>query len=220
MLYAYGREKELMMLEGATAQEVDRALENFGMAMGPNAVGDLAGLDVGSAVRKGWRERPDDPRFYRVSDLLVEQGRLGQKSGLGFYRYEPGARRGSADPVVDALVQAEAERLGIARRPVDAEEIVERCMLALIDEGIRILEAGIAARPADIDLVWCHGYGFPRERGGPMFYADTLGLDRVFERIRYCASLCGPRYWTPSATLERLARTGGRIGDWRPAATR
>jgi 3-hydroxyacyl-CoA dehydrogenase len=219
MLYAYGREKELMMLEGADVQAVDRALEGFGMAMGPNAVGDLAGLDVGYAVRKGWRERPDDPRFYRVSDLLVEHGRLGQKSGLGFYRYESGARRGSPDPAVDALVRAEAARLGIARRTVGAEEIVERCTLALIDEGVRILEAGVAARPADIDLVWCHGYGFPRERGGPMFHADTLGLDRVLQRMRHYASVCGPRYWTTSATLERLAASGGRLADWRPGAT-
>ncbi len=217
MLYAYGREKELMMLEGATPAEIDRALEAFGMAMGPNAVGDLAGLDVGYAVRRGWRDRPDDPRFYRVSDLLVEHGRLGQKNGRGFYRYEPGARRGTPDPEVDALIRAEAERLGIARRTVGADEIVERCMFALIDEGARILEEGIAARASDIDLVWCHGYGFPRERGGPMYYADTLGLDRVLERIRFYAASCGPRYWTPAASLERLARDGGRLADRAPA---
>ena len=217
MLYAYGREKELMMLEGATPAEVDRALEAFGMAMGPNAVGDLAGLDVGYAVRRGWRDRPDDPRFYRVSDLLVEHGRLGQKNGRGFYRYEPGARRGTPDPEVDALIRAEAARLGIARRTVGADEIVERCTLALIDEGFRLLEEGIAARASDIDLVWCHGYGFPRERGGPMCYADTLGLERVLERIRSYAATCGPRYWTPAAGLERLAHDGGRLAD-RPSA--
>ena len=219
MLYAYGREKELMMLEGATPIEIDRALETFGMAMGPNAVGDLAGLDIGYAVRRGWRERPDDPRFYRVSDLLVEQGRLGQKNGRGFYRYEPGGRRGTPDPEVDALIRAEAERLGIARRAIGADEIIERCMLALIDEGVRLLEEGIAARASDIDLVWCHGYGFPRERGGPMFYADTLGLGHVLERIRCYARTRGPRYWTPTASLERLARDGGRLADEPSAPT-
>ncbi|MDE2296085.1 MAG: enoyl-CoA hydratase/isomerase family protein [Gammaproteobacteria bacterium] len=213
MLYAYGREKELMMLEGASPTEIDRALEAFGMAMGPNAVGDLAGLDVGYAVRRAWTDRPDDPRFYRVSDLLVEHGRLGQKNGRGFYRYEPGARRGTSDPEVEALIRAEAERLGIARRAIGAEEIVERCTLALIGEGIRLLEEGIAARASDVDLVWCHGYGFPRERGGPMFHADTLGLAHVLDRIRHYASACGPRYWTPAASLEQLAARGARLAD-------
>ncbi|MDE2305442.1 MAG: enoyl-CoA hydratase/isomerase family protein [Gammaproteobacteria bacterium] len=214
MLYAYGREKELMMLEGAQPQNIDRALEEFGMAMGPNAVGDLAGLDIGYAVRKAWRERPDDLRFYRVSDLLVEHGRLGQKNGRGFYRYEAGARRGTPDPEVTALVRAEAGRLGIAQREVDAQEIVERCMLALINEGARILEEGIAARAADVDLVWCHGYGFPRDRGGPLFHADTLGLDRVLARIRHYAGACGPRYWEPAPSIVRLAAIGGKFaGD-------
>ena len=213
MLYAYGREKELMLLEGAAPERIDRALEAFGMAMGPNAVGDLAGLDIGYQVRREWRARPDDPRFYRVSDLLVEQGRLGQKSGRGFYRYEAGARRGTPDPDVAALIRAEAARLGVAARAVGDAEIVERCMLALINEGARVLDEGIAARSADIDVIWCNGYGFPRDRGGPMFYADTLGLGHVLERIDYYAGLLGARYWTPAPLLGRLVRDGKTLGS-------
>jgi 3-hydroxyacyl-CoA dehydrogenase len=214
MLYAYGREKELMLLEGALPERLDRALEAFGMAMGPNAVGDLAGLDIGYQVRREWRGRPDDPRFYRVSDLLVEQGRLGQKSGRGFYRYEAHARRGLPDPEVTGLIRAEAARLGVAQREIDDAEIVERCMLALINEGARILEEGVAARSADIDVIWCNGYGFPRHRGGPMFYADTLGLASVLERIGFYAAALGGRYWQPAGLLARLARSGGSFGAW------
>jgi 3-hydroxyacyl-CoA dehydrogenase len=214
MLYAYGREKEFMLLEGATPLAIDQALEAFGMAMGPNAVGDLAGLDVGYQVRREWRARPDDPRFYRISDLLVEHGRLGQKSGRGFYRYEANARRGVPDPEVGALIRAEAARLGVAERAIDDAEIVERCMLALLNEGARILEEGIAARSADIDVIWCNGYGYPRFRGGPMFYADTLGAGHVLERIRFYAARLGGRYWQPAGLLERLARTGGSFGAW------
>jgi 3-hydroxyacyl-CoA dehydrogenase len=214
MLYAYGREKELMLLEGVLPERIDRALEDFGMAMGPNAVGDLAGLDIGYQVRREWRGRPDDPRFYRASDLLVEHGRLGQKSGLGFYRYEANARRGTPDPAVAALIRAEAARLGVAERAVGEAEIVERCMLALVNEGARILDEGIAARSADIDVIWCNGYGYPRYRGGPMFYADTLGLARVVERIGHYAVTLGDRYWRPAALLERLARSGGSFGAW------
>ncbi len=213
MLYAYGRERELMLLEGAAPEQIDRALEEFGMAMGPNAVGDLAGLDVGYQVRREWRERPDDPRFYRVSDLLVEHGRLGQKSGRGFYTYTPGSRRGTPDPEVVALVRAEAARLGVAQRAHTDAEIVERCMLALINEGARIVDEGIAARSADVDVVWCNGYGFPRHRGGPMFYADTLGAGHVVERIRHYAAVLGPRYWQCAPLLERCAATGRTLAQ-------
>lgn len=206
MLYAYGREKELMLLEGASPERIDRALEAFGMAMGPNAVGDLAGLDIGWNVRKEWKGKPDDPRFYRASDLLAEQGRYGQKTGRGFYRYVDGKRE--PDPEANALIRAEAERLGVPQREHTDEEIVERCMLALVNEGARILSDGIAKRAADIDVVWCLGYGYPRFRGGPMFYADTLGTTRVVERIRALAAVHGERYWAPAPLLEELARDG------------
>jgi len=208
MLYAYGREKELMLLEGASPEQIDRALEGFGMAMGPNAVGDLAGLDIGYSVRREWRNRPDDPRFYRASDLLVESGRLGQKSGRGFYRYEAGARRGTPDPDVVAMIRTEAGRLGVSARDLGDAEIVERCMLALINEGAGILDEGIATSAADIDAIWCNGYGFPRDRGGPMFYAETLGLVDVLARIRHYGAMLGQRYWTPAGLLERLVASG------------
>jgi 3-hydroxyacyl-CoA dehydrogenase len=214
MLYAYGREKELMMLEGATPAEIDRALEDFGMAMGPNAVGDLAGLDVGAAGRSQWKARPDDPCFYRVSDLLVERGWLGQKSGRGFYRYVGPDKHRQSDPEVIELIRAEADRLRIPQRQIASTEIVERCVLALIHEGARILEEGIAQAAADIDVIWCNGYGFPRVRGGPMFHADTLGLPEVLQAIDRYRSQLGERYWRPVALLERLAQAQHRLADW------
>jgi 3-hydroxyacyl-CoA dehydrogenase len=208
MLYAYGREKELMLLEGARPDAIDKALVEFGMAMGPNAVGDLAGLDIGWQVRKEWREKPDDPRFYRASDMLAELGRLGQKTGRGFYRYDgPGGER-APDPEAVLLIRAEAERLGVAQRAVEPAEIVTRCILALVNEGARVLEEGIADSPSDIDVVWCNGYGFPRHRGGPMFYADTLGLAAVVESIRELAKVHGERDWTPARLLVTLAGEG------------
>jgi len=218
MLYAYGREKELMMLEGARPDAIDKALVDFGMAMGPNAVGDLAGLDIGFNVRKEWKDKPDDPRFYRVSDLLAELGRFGQKTGRGFYLHEAGAER-RPDPEVAELVRAEAGRLGVKQRPVEAGEVVSRCILALINEGARILGEGIAGSPADIDVIWCNGYGFPRHRGGPMFYADTLGLPAVVASIRELAKLHGPRYWTPAPLLVTLAEEGRGLADWQAART-
>jgi 3-hydroxyacyl-CoA dehydrogenase len=214
MLYAYGREKELMLLEGATPEAIDRALVDFGMAMGPNAVGDLAGLDIGWQVRKEWQEKPDDPRFYRASDLLAELGRYGQKTGRGFYRYDgPGGER-TPDPEVVELIRAEAERLGVRQRPVEANEVVTRCILSLINEGARVLEEGIAASPADIDVIWCNGYGFPRHRGGPMFYADTIGLPAVLDGIRGLARLHGDRDWTPARLLVTLAGEGASFASW------
>ena len=217
MLYAYGREKELLMLEGAKPEAVDRALQDFGMAMGPNAVGDLAGLDIGWQVRKEWQERPDDPRFYRVSDRLAELGRFGQKTGRGFYRYDgPGGER-NPDPEVTELILAEAARLGIAQRAVEAGEVVSRCVLALVNEGARILEEGIAESPADIDAIWCNGYGFPRHRGGPMFYADSLGLAEVLESIRALSKAHGARYWEPAGLLARLAGEGTTFAAWQAA---
>ena len=214
MLYAYGREKELMLLEGASPEAIDRALQDFGMAMGPNAVGDLAGLDVGFQVRREWQDKPDDPRFYRVSDRLAELGRFGQKTGCGFYRYDGPSGERAPDPEVTAIIRAEAERLGVAQRAIEPGEIVTRCILALVNEGARILDEGIAESPGDIDVVWCNGYGFPRHRGGPMFYADTLGLAAVLERLHGLAREHGARYWDPARLLARLAGEGATFAAW------
>jgi len=215
MLYAYGREKELMLLEGASPQQIDAALEAFGMAMGPNAVGDLAGLDVGWKARQAWAGKPDDPRYYRVSDYLAELGRYGQKTGLGFYRYVGSERRREPDPELPALIRLEAQRLGVPQREFTHAEIVDRCVLALVNEGARLIESGIAQSAADIDVIWCNGYGFPRERGGPMWYAESRGLPEVVARIRELALVCGPLYWSPAPSLVRCAADGLRIDAWR-----
>ena len=214
MLYAYGREKELMLLEGASPEAIDTALEEFGMAMGPNAVGDLAGLDIGYQARRQWAARPDDPRIYRVSDRLAELGRFGQKTGRGFYRYDGPDHRRQPDAEVAALIRAEAEALGVPQRMVSATEIVERCIFALVNEGARILDEGIAASPADIDVIWCNGYGFPRHRGGPMFHADTVGLETVMNAIRRYEREHGARYWSPAPLLAGLAEREGTIAGW------
>jgi 3-hydroxyacyl-CoA dehydrogenase len=214
MLYAYGRENQLMLLEGASPAQIDAALKEFGMAMGPNAVGDLAGLDVGYRVRRERKDLPDDPRYYRVADALVEAGRLGQKTGRGAFRYEAGSRSPLPDPEVDALIAAEAERLGVRRRQVGDEEIVGRCIYALINEGARLLGEGIAASAADVDAIWCNGYGFPRIRGGPMFYADTLGLGAVLAGVDRYAKEQGPRNWTPAPLLAELAQRGSTFVEW------
>lgn len=209
MLYAYGSENQQMLLEGASPAEVDRALKDFGMAMGPNAVGDLAGLDIGYRVRRERKTRLDDPRYYRVFDALVEAGRLGQKTGHGIYRYEQGSREALPDPAVDALIDAERAHLGITPRRIEATEIVERCIYALINEGARVLEEGVAGSAADVDAIWCNGYGFPRFRGGPMFHADLIGVGTVLAGVRRFEKALGPRYWTPAPLLARLGESGG-----------
>jgi 3-hydroxyacyl-CoA dehydrogenase len=214
MLYAYGRENQLLLLEGALPAQLDRALEKFGMAMGPNAVGDLAGIDVGYRVRRERKDLPDDPRYYRVADMLFEAGRLGQKTGRGAYLYPDGGRKPVRDPEVESMIAAESARLGIERRTITDEEIVERCQLALINEGASILEQGFAASPGDIDVIWCNGYGYPRYRGGPMFYADTLGTAVVLEGIRRFERALGPQYWTPAPLLQELAASGATFQSW------
>jgi 3-hydroxyacyl-CoA dehydrogenase len=219
MLYAYGRENQLMLLEGVTAARIDALLEEFGMAMGPNAVGDLAGLDVGYRVRRERQDLPDDPRYFRVADLLVESGRLGQKSGRGMYRYEAGSRARQVDPEVDALIRAEAQRLGIAPRELSDAQIIERCVYALINEGAAILTDGIAYSPLDIDVIWCNGYGFPRARGGPMAYADAIGLGTVYEGIRRLAVEHGARYWSAAPLIAELAAQESTFAAWQAART-
>jgi 3-hydroxyacyl-CoA dehydrogenase len=210
MLYAYGRENQLMQLEGAEPDRIDRVLEEWGMAMGPSAVGDLAGLDVGYRVRKERKDRPTDPRYWRVSDMLAEMGRHGQKTGVGFYRYEGEKRERKVDPQL--LIRAEARRLDVAQRQITDGEIVERCIFALVNEGARILQEGIVTCAADIDVIWVNGYGFPRTRGGPMFYADQVGLPKVLEIVRKYQLVQGSQYWAPAPLLEELASTRDSFG--------
>jgi 3-hydroxyacyl-CoA dehydrogenase len=212
MLYAYGRENQLMQLEGAAADRIDRVLEEWGMAMGPNAVGDLAGLDVGYRVRRERKDLPADPRYWRVADMLAEMGRYGQKTGRGFYRYETDSRERNVDAELPELIRAEAQRLGVAQRQITDGEIIERCIFALVNEGARILEEGIVTCAADIDVIWVNGYGFPRTRGGPMFHADAVGLPKVLEIVRKYQLVQGAQYWAPAPLLEDLASTRDSFG--------
>ncbi len=214
MLYGYGRENQLLLLEGAAPEYIDQTLFDWGMAMGPNAVGDLAGLDVGYKVRQERTDLPDDPRYYRVADVLAGMGRFGQKTGRGMYLYEEGSRVPIPDPEVRDIIAGEAATLGIEQRDIRQDEIVERCIYALVVEGARILEEGMAMRAGDIDVVWANGYGFPRYRGGPMCFADTVGLDKVLETVRGFHDRFGGMYWAPPPLLERLAGDGGKFSDW------
>ncbi len=211
MLAGYRRESEFVLLEGAAPQQVDKALVDFGMSMGPHAMGDMAGLDVGAASRKRRRAEgrlPPDQRFCVIADRLVAEGRFGQKTGAGMYRYEPGSHQPLPDPAVDHLIEEEAARLKVTRRPVTDSEIVERCIYPLINEGAKILAEGMAQRPGDIDVIWANGYGFPKFRGGPMHYADEVGLDKVLATLQRFAREQGPLYWQPAPLLEKLVSEG------------
>jgi len=216
MLRGYRREAELLVLEGAAPQQVDKALMDFGMAMGVHAMGDMAGLDIGAAGRKRMRAEgklPDDPRLGAVADRLVAMGRFGLKTGKGLYRYEAGSRVPLPDPEVEALIAEEAKRLGVVQRAITDEEIVDRCMLPLVNEGARIIAEGIALGASDIDVVYCNGYGFPRHRGGPMFWADTLGTDKVLAKIERFRDTLGALYWEPAPLLVELAHAGKKFAD-------
>lgn len=200
----YLRQAWFLLEEGALPQQVDRAVEAFGMAMGPCRVMDLAGQDIGWNIRKRRAvEQPDRP-YSKVPDLICELGRFGQKTGAGFYKYSDG-RTQEHDPDVDALIIAHSLKIGLTRRDIGDEEIVERCIFAMINEGARVLEEGIAARPIDIDIVYLEGYGFPVERGGPMFYADQIGLSNILKRIRKYEDGRHGWAWAPASLLTDLA---------------
>jgi 3-hydroxyacyl-CoA dehydrogenase len=210
MLLGYRREAEFAVLAGAAPAQVDGALERFGFAMGPFAVADLAGIDVGWRAKMERIKRSAAPPF-AVSDFpdaLVAAGRLGQKAGKGWYRYVPGDRSRHDDPDVAALVATERSRSGIAPRTLGDDEIVERCVYALVNEGARILEEGVADSAADIDAIWVNGYGFPKAHGGPMQYADGVGLAKVAATIAAFAQT-DPAFWRPAPLLVRLAESGG-----------
>jgi 3-hydroxyacyl-CoA dehydrogenase len=188
-------------------------MESWGMAMGPVAVGDLAGLDIGYRSRRDQGIEPRSLMESTLADTLVEMERLGQKSGAGYYRYDPQTRKRQADPEVESLIADIAARWGVERREIDAEEIVDRLVLALVNEGAAILREGIAARPSDIDIVYLNGYGFPAWRGGPMFYADSLGLDTVVEKLEGLRRLTGDDCWEPDPLLLELAGRGEKLAS-------
>jgi len=215
MLQGYFREAQLCLIEGGLPESIDAAMYDWGMAMGPISVADLAGLDVSYKAREALSvEERGDPRSYSVPDALVEMGRLGQKSGAGFYNYDPETRKKSSDPAVLEVIERKARELGIERNAIAADEIVDRHIYALINEGLLILEEGIAQRPGDIDVVYAYGYGFPAWRGGPMHYADTVGLDTVLSRINEFRDRFGAENWTPAPLLKTLVRTKSTIAEW------
>jgi 3-hydroxyacyl-CoA dehydrogenase len=212
ILYPYRREALFLVEEGATPQQVDKVITDFGLPMGPFAMSDLAGLDIGWRVRKA-QGKPKGERYSgTIADRLCEQGHYGQKTGQGFYRYEAGSRAPRPNPELDALVSEVRAELGIEPREIGEEEILERCIYPMINEGCRILEEGVALRASDIDVVWIHGYGFPRYRGGPMFYGELEGLDRVHDTICDYQKQHGDM-WKPSALLEKLAQGSKSFSD-------
>ena len=213
MFGPYRREAQFLVEEGASIEAVDKALSDFGMAMGPLATGDLAGLDVGWRIRKEYRhlEVPGIRQPF-AEDRLCELGRYGQKTGAGWYKYDD-QRRATPDPAVAQLVRNWVEEAGVAQRQIAAEEITDRCLYALVNEGGRILEEGYALRASDIDVIYLNGYGFPAYRGGPMWYADTVGLKQVYERVSEFQRQHG-EVWRPAPLLKRLADEGKTFADF------
>jgi 3-hydroxyacyl-CoA dehydrogenase len=212
MIEPYGREANRLMLEGATPEQVDRVIGKFGLPMGPFTMGDMAGLDIGYFVRESRREFiAHDPSYCIVADKLVAQGRVGLKVGKGAYLYEQGSRQPIPDPDVIEMAKQEAERLGIQQREISDQEILERCIYPLINEGADILKEGIAAKSSDIDVIYVYGYGFPVFRGGPMQFADEIGLKQIRDRMNYYKETLGEygQHWfTPSPLLNDLADAG------------
>jgi 3-hydroxyacyl-CoA dehydrogenase len=202
MLAARSKQSEKLLFEGALPQQVDAVVTKFGMPMGPFAMGDLAGLDI------GWRSRQDRGIKSPIADALYEAGRNGQKTGKGYYKYEAGSRAPIPDPEVEKLIDDTCKSLGLTRRIVSNEEILERMMYPMINEGARILEEKVASRPSDVDVIWLYGYGWPIYRGGPMFYADQVGLKHIADRLSYYAKATNDPSLEPAALLKRLADEG------------
>src|SRR5216117_3697764 len=211
MLEKYVQQSLFLLDEGATPQQVDAALQKWGMAMGPFAMYDMAGNDIGWEIRKRrYKERPNMV-YSRIADRICELGRFGQKTGKGFYRYEAGNRKPIPDPEVETLLQSYRKEIGVETRQVSDEEIVARCMYALANEGAYILEEGIALRASDIDMVYLTGYGFPPYRGGPMFHADSVGLDKVLAAIERFQKGYQGAQWKPAPLLAKFAKEGKRF---------
>ena len=216
MVAYYMREAYLLLEEGASISQIDQSLVAFGMPVGPFGMQDIAGIDVGARIRQYLRsigkERSEGPQSV-VPDWLFEMGRYGQKTGAGWYRYEGGSRTPIPDPLIDELARKAAAERGVARRAMTGDEIVARIMTALANEGANILDEGYALRPGDIDVIYVYGFGFPRHRGGPMYYADTVGLKTVLDRVRSYRAEFGD-YWRPAPLIERLAASDGTFYGW------
>jgi 3-hydroxyacyl-CoA dehydrogenase len=213
MLHKYAHEAQHLLLEGALPLQVDRVMTAFGFAMGPMATSDLAGIDVGWRIRKARpKPGPSDRYGWGVADRLAEMGHFGQKTGAGFYKYEDGSRVPIPNPEVEKIIVEIAASKGIERRSISDQEILERCLFSMINEGAKILEEKIALRASDIDTVWVNGYGFPAHRGGPMFYADTVGLPKILAAVTSFREKHG-KAWEPAALLVRLAGEENTFGS-------
>jgi 3-hydroxyacyl-CoA dehydrogenase len=196
-------EADRLILEGATPEQVDRVLYDFGLPMGPFAMSDLAGLDI------GWKA--EESSGSTVREIMCESGRRGQKNGRGYYTYDPDTRAATADPEVVEMIRDFAVRQGIEQRDVTDQEVLERCLYPMVNEGAKILDEGYAIRGSDVDVVWVNGYGWPVYRGGPMWWADSVGLAEVADRIRHYADTLGGSHWELSPLLARLADEGGAL---------
>jgi 3-hydroxyacyl-CoA dehydrogenase len=218
VLAVYRTAADHMMEDGASPYQIDRAVREFGFPMGPFQVIDLAGGDIGWAARKR-RSATRDPnaRYVQIADRLCERGWFGQKTGRGFYLYPDGARSGTPDPEVEAIIDAERQRAGVAPREFSDDEIIRRYMAAMINEGSNVVHEGIALRPLDVDVAFLYGYGFPRHRGGPMKYADTVGLAKVLADIREFAKE-DPQFWQPSPLIVDLVERGADFASLNQAA--
>jgi len=204
MSSCYGREAGLLLLEGASVEQVDKAMFEFGMPMGMFSMLDMAGIDIGVMARQKMVPGTYDENAFSVHAELVANGQKGKKTGSGFYIYHPETGVKSINPDVELITTQIADKIGIQRRKVDETEIQERCVLALINEGFKIVEEGIALRMSDVDVVYALGFGFPRYLGGPLHYAEQIGLREVLSKINNLAKKCGQRWWTPSGLLVKL----------------
>jgi 3-hydroxyacyl-CoA dehydrogenase len=216
MIEGYHREADRLLIEGASVEQIDRAMVEFGFPMGPWTLHDMAGVDVmwKALSTTGHKAAHGDP-YYNVVFALGEAGRHGQKTGAGFYKYEKGDRTPHPDSFVEDVAKKEATRLGIEREEISGEEIRRRCVYSMINEAAKILDEGVADSPADIDIIWTNGYGFPRDKGGPMHYADQVGLLEIYNIVDLYHQLYGDD-WKPAPLLERLAKDGKTFADWKP----
>jgi 3-hydroxyacyl-CoA dehydrogenase len=213
MIEKYGQQSLFLLDEGCSPQQVDAAAQKWGLAMGPFTMGDMAGLDIGWEIRKRrYKERPDFV-YSKVGDKVAEAGRFGQKTGKGWYLYQAGNRKPIPDPEVDKIIAGYRKEQGMKTRAISDEEIVERLIYALVNEAAKILEEGIALRASDIDMVYLTGYGFPPFRGGPMFYADTVGLDKVLASIEKFSKGYHGEVWKPAPLLVKLAKEGRKFNE-------